>query len=376
MTQPQFELVYGSLKALRTSISQQKALVSLLNDQTPDQDQYTSLRIQLILPSDYNPHSFDLLAYQYILGSALKLLDPTPLIEARYFKHKDHSLDLAWQSSEWSLSITVANSHSVSTAQLSINGQKSIHLTEMIEPQSISAHLAQHYLKAIALSERAQRFGVATQSPDAVIHESVLIHPSVEVSGEVTIGANTRIWHFSKLLGPVKIGEDCSFGQNVVIEKGVEIGRNVKVQNNVSIYAGVVLEDDVFCGPSMVFTNVGTPRSHYPRRNAYSVTRIGKGASIGANATIVCGHSLGRYAFVGAGAVVTKNVPDFALVYGNPARIHGWACYCGVRLKFNKTDPNSDLEFAKCEECSRQYELKQGKVTALSPLDSSFLPPK
>ena len=221
-------------------------------------------------------------------------------------------------------------------------------------------------MKALKLSERAQRFGIATESTNANIHESVLIHPSVDINGDVTIGANTRIWHFSKLLGPVKIGEDCSFGQNVVIEKGVEIGRNVKVQNNVSIYAGVILEDDVFCGPSMVFTNVGTPRSHYPRRNAYSVTRIGKGASIGANATIVCGHSLGRYAFVGAGAVVTKDIPDFALVYGNPARIHGWACYCGVRLNFK--EKTSETKFAECEECSRKYELSKGTVRPLSAL--------
>jgi UDP-2-acetamido-3-amino-2,3-dideoxy-glucuronate N-acetyltransferase len=169
-----------------------------------------------------------------------------------------------------------------------------------------------------------------------------------------------------------------------VVERGVEIGNNVKVQNNVSIYSGVILEDDVFCGPSMVFTNVGTPRSHYPRRDAYSITRIGRGASIGANATVVCGYTLGRYCFVGAGAVVTRDVPDFALVYGNPARVRGWTCYCGCKLNFtpqvNPSRPQPDdhslhdsdtVEFAHCDECSRSYEKRGELVTPLAPLETS-----
>jgi UDP-2-acetamido-3-amino-2,3-dideoxy-glucuronate N-acetyltransferase len=197
------------------------------------------------------------------------------------------------------------------------------------------------------------------------IHPSVYLHPTVELSGEVDIGANTKIWHFSKLLGPVSIGENCSFGQNVVVEKGVKIGRNVKVQNNVSIYAGVILEDDVFCGPSMVFTNVGTPRSHYPRRNEYSTTLVKKGASIGANATIVCGNTLGRYVFVGAGAVVTKDIPDYALVYGNPAKIQGWSCFCGLRLNLG-IDPNQS-EQCTCDGCGRKYHREGLVVTEGSP---------
>jgi UDP-2-acetamido-3-amino-2,3-dideoxy-glucuronate N-acetyltransferase len=192
-----------------------------------------------------------------------------------------------------------------------------------------------------------------------------MLHPSVEIGGAVEVGEDTRIWHFSKLLGPLKIGERCSFGQNVVIERGVEIGDNVKVQNNVSIYSGVILEDDVFCGPSMVFTNVGTPRSHYPRRGQYAVTRVGRGASIGANATVVCGHNLGRYCFVGAGAVVTKHVPDFALVYGNPARIKGWACYCGVKLSFKPDEADPSVERATCAECARRYDKRGEQVTLL-----------
>lgn len=179
------------------------------------------------------------------------------------------------------------------------------------------------------------------------------IHPTVDVSGEVEVGAGTRIWHFSKLLGPLHIGEGCSLGQNVVVERHVHIGNNVKIQNNVSVYSGVILEDDVFCGPSMVFTNVDTPRSAWPRRGEYVTTRLEKGASVGANATIVCGHTLGRYSFVGAGAVVTKDVPAHALVYGNPARLRGWACFCGARLKMGITQ--SGNERCTCIDCDRVY---------------------
>lgn len=187
----------------------------------------------------------------------------------------------------------------------------------------------------------------------AGIAEDAFLHPTVDVSGPVEVGAGTRIWHFSKLLGPLTIGERCSLGQNVVVERHVTIGDNVKIQNNVSVYSGVILEDDVFCGPSMVFTNVGTPRSAWPRRGEYLTTRLEKGASVGANATIVCGHTLGRYSFVGAGAVVTKDVPAYALVYGNPARLRGWACFCGARLKMGITQAGS--ERCVCTDCARIY---------------------
>ncbi|MBU1898316.1 N-acetyltransferase [Myxococcota bacterium] len=196
------------------------------------------------------------------------------------------------------------------------------------------------------------------------MHPEAFIHPTVAVDGEgVVVGAGSKVWHFSKLLGPLTIGAGCSLGQNVVVERGVIIGDNVKIQNNVSVYSGVILEDDVFCGPSMVFTNVGTPRSHYPRRGTYASTRVGRGASIGANATVVCGNALGRYCFVGAGAVVTKPVPDYALVYGNPARVRGWACFCGATLSMG-IEPASEV--CACQDCGRRYGREGMKVEALS----------
>lgn len=156
-------------------------------------------------------------------------------------------------------------------------------------------------------------------------------HESAYVDEPAKVGKGTQIWHFTHVMSDTEIGERCRIGQNVLIAKGVKIGNNVKIQNNVSVYEGVILEDDVFCGPSMVFTNVMTPRSGFPRNTSadYATTLVKKGASIGANATIVCGNTIGRHAFIGAGSVVTKDVPDYALVYGNPARIKGWACPCG-----------------------------------------------
>jgi UDP-2-acetamido-3-amino-2,3-dideoxy-glucuronate N-acetyltransferase len=191
------------------------------------------------------------------------------------------------------------------------------------------------------------------------------IHDTVVIDGPVQIGSGTKVWHFSKILGPVTIGERCSFGQNVVVERHVSIGHNVKIQNNVSVYSGVILEDDVFCGPSMVFTNVGTPRSAYPRRGQYQETRVKRGASIGANATVVCGNTLGEYCFVGAGAVVTKDVPAYALVYGNPARIRGWACFCGDPLNLGVLEPGEHR--AHCPTCDRRYTRKGEVVQPDSP---------
>lgn len=182
------------------------------------------------------------------------------------------------------------------------------------------------------------------------------VHESSYVDEPTEIGEGTKIWHFSHVMANCTIGKKCSIGQNVVISPNVRIGNNVKIQNNVSVYEGVVLEDDVFCGPSMVFTNVTTPRSGTPRNTSadYAPTVVKRGASIGANATIVCGHSLGEFAFVGAGSVVTKDVPAYAMVYGNPARIRGYACECGVKLSF--TDDR-----AVCDECSREFE-KSGDI--------------
>ena len=158
------------------------------------------------------------------------------------------------------------------------------------------------------------------------------VHKSSYIDEPCTIGEGTKIWHFCHVMEGAEIGNNCNIGQNVVISPSVKLGNNVKIQNNVSVYTGVVCEDDVFLGPSMVFTNVINPRSHINRRGEYQKTLVKKGASIGANATVVCGVTIGSYAFIGAGAVVTKDVPDYALVYGNPAKLRGWVCRCGEVL--------------------------------------------
>lgn len=185
---------------------------------------------------------------------------------------------------------------------------------------------------------------------------SVFIHESSYVDQPSEIGDGTKIWHFSHIMANCRIGANCNLGQNVVVSPDVIIGNNVKVQNNVSIYTGVVCEDDVFLGPSMVFTNVINPRSAISRKNEYRKTVVKKGASIGANATIVCGNNIGRYAFIGAGAVVTKAVPDYALIMGNPARQTGWMSEHGVKLEFNEDG------IAQCVLSGQKYQLREGKV--------------
>lgn len=189
--------------------------------------------------------------------------------------------------------------------------------------------------------------------------DELYVHESAYVDAPCSIGRGTRIWHFTHVMPNCTIGERCNIGQNVVVSPGCRIGANVKIQNNVSIYTGVELEDDVFCGPSAVFTNVVNPRSHVPRRDEYRRTLVKRGASIGANATIVCGNTLGRYCFVGAGAVVTADVPDHGLVYGNPARLRGWICECGIRLPLSVGSP--EAEAATCRECGRRYR-REGSV--------------
>lgn len=185
-------------------------------------------------------------------------------------------------------------------------------------------------------------------------HETAVIDEGCE------IGEGTKIWHFSHIMPNCKLGENCNIGQNVVISPEVVLGNNVKVQNNVSIYTGVICEDDVFLGPSMVFTNVVNPRSAVNRRGQYSKTRVKTGASIGANATIVCGHDIGRFAFIGAGAVVTKHVPDYALVVGNPAKQIGWMSEFGHRLEFDEQG------MAVCPESEEKYKLANNEVIKLT----------
>ncbi len=189
--------------------------------------------------------------------------------------------------------------------------------------------------------------------------ENYFIHPTSIAESNSQIGSGTKIWHFCHVMSGAKIGANCSLGQNVFVANGVVLGDNVKVQNNVSIYEGVTCEDDVFLGPSMVFTNVINPRSAVSRKSAYLPTYVGKGASIGANATIVCGNNIGRYAFIGAGAVVTKDVPDYALVVGNPAKQTGWMSAFGERLEFENGK-------AVCPGSGETYFLLDGKVTLSS----------
>jgi UDP-2-acetamido-3-amino-2,3-dideoxy-glucuronate N-acetyltransferase len=181
-------------------------------------------------------------------------------------------------------------------------------------------------------------------------NEGVFVHESSYVDDGAKIGTGTKIWHFCHVMPGAVIGERCTIGQNVVVMNGTRIGTNCKIQNNVSIYEGVELEDDVFCGPSMVFTNVINPRSHVSRKNEYKRTCVRRGATIGANATIVCGATLGEYAFIGAGAVVTKDVPAYALMAGVPARRIGWMCRCGERL--------ADTGVGRCGVCGTVYERR------------------
>ena len=184
-------------------------------------------------------------------------------------------------------------------------------------------------------------------------------HETAIIDEDCRIGDGTKIWHFSHIMSHCVIGENCNIGQNVVVSPDVVLGNNVKVQNNVSIYTGVICDDDVFLGPSMVFTNVINPRSAISRKNQYKKTHVGKGATIGANATIVCGHDIGKYAFIGAGAVVTKTVPDYALVVGTPSRQVGWMSEYGQKLHFNEDG------IAVCSESGEKYQLENNKVSKI-----------
>lgn len=213
-------------------------------------------------------------------------------------------------------------------------------------------------LRVLEACQRSLEYGgnvVAVNGQAKAYPSSLFVHPTSTIDQPCEIGEGTKVWHYSHIMSGARIGRNCTIGQNVMIAPSVTVGHNVKIQNNVAVYSGVVIEDDVFCGPSMVFTNVKTPRSAVSRKNEFLPTVVKKGATLGANCTIVCGHSIGRYAFVGAGAVVLKDIPDYAMVVGNPARIIGWACECGVRLVFND-------ERAACRECGKQYLVKSDGI--------------
>jgi len=206
-------------------------------------------------------------------------------------------------------------------------------------------------LKVLRILEAAENWLLKKKSEEVKpigLKEKYFVHETACIDEGVSIGEGTKIWNFSHILKNSKIGRNCIIGQNVAIGPEVVIGNRCKIQNNVSIYQGITLEDEVFCGPSCVFTNVINPRSAISRMKEVRSTLVRQGATIGANATIVCGHTMGRYTFIGAGAVVTKDVPDYALVYGNPAKQAGWMCECGIKLEFKKSK-------AICKNCKQKY---------------------
>ncbi len=202
---------------------------------------------------------------------------------------------------------------------------------------------------------------------ETLIADDVFVHESAYVDEPCTIGTGTKIWHFTHVMKDCQIGRRCNIGQNVVVSPGVTIGDCCKIQNNVSLYTGVVLEDFVFCGPSMVFTNVINPRSEIARRDEYRPTRVGRGTTFGANCTIVCGHDIGKYVFVAAGAVVTKAVPDYALMVGVPARRVGWACRCGDRLP--RIDATSRTV---CASCGNEYSASGETLTPVREVQETI----
>ena len=234
------------------------------------------------------------------------------------------------------------------------------HFLNCIKERKVPKTDGEEGLRVLKVLEAAENWLAGTPTPSLPHQEggkkgggNYFAHPTAVIEQPCEIGKGTKIWHFSHIMKESKIGKNCNIGGNVVISPKVVIGNNVKIQNNVSVYTGVILEDDVFCGPSMVFTNVINPRAHINRRNQYQKTLVKKGATLGANCTILCGHTIGKYAFVGAGAVVTKNVPDYALYVGVPAKQVGWVCQCGERLNFRgKT--------ATCKSCGLKY-VKKGE---------------
>src|SRR5579864_2203263 len=239
------------------------------------------------------------------------------------------------------------------------------HFLECIQTRQAPRTDGESGAQVLEVLEACERSLLEKGSPVDVTRPAVAYHahPSAAIDDGAEIGEGTRIWHFSHVMPGSRVGKNCNFGQNVVISPGVTIGNNVKIQNNVSVYTGVELEDDVFCGPSMVFTNVVNPRSRINRKNEYRRTLVKKGASIGANATVVCGSTLGRYCFVAAGAVVTRDIPDYALVMGVPAERVGWMCYCGSRL------PAVEGE-VRCSECERSYLIAEDHCSEVQAPDT------
>lgn len=230
------------------------------------------------------------------------------------------------------------------------------HFLDCMESREKAKTSGEEGLEVLKILDGCQR-SLSGQGENVVLNEGekYYVDPSSIVEQPCIIGDGTKIWHYTHIMPNTKIGESCTIGQNVFIGRNVAIGNNVKIQNNVSVFEGVVLEDDVFCGPSCVFTNVKKPRGHISQKGKYVATLVKKGATIGANATIICGNTIGQYVFIGAGSVVTNDVPDHALIYGNPARIEGWVCKCGTKLDFNAGTK------AKCDVCNMEYVKVEGE---------------
>jgi UDP-2-acetamido-3-amino-2,3-dideoxy-glucuronate N-acetyltransferase len=233
--------------------------------------------------------------------------------------------------------------------------QECEHFLRCIQQREAPRTSGESALRVLQVLERCEQSLLRLGQPLELVISApkYFAHPTAVIDEGCEIGEGTKIWHFTHIMSGSKMGRRCNLGQNVVISPDVKIGDNVKIQNNVSVYTGVELEDDVFCGPSMVFTNVVNPRSHIVRRHEYKKTLVKQGASIGANATVVCGVTLGRYSFIGAGAVVTADVPDYALMVGVPAKQIGWMCYCGITLKDKTSTPT-------CSACGRRYAIEAG----------------
>jgi UDP-2-acetamido-3-amino-2,3-dideoxy-glucuronate N-acetyltransferase len=232
------------------------------------------------------------------------------------------------------------------------------HFIECIESRNHPKTDGREGLRVLEILQASQKSLEKNGENVSINKDSYYVHPTSVVDEPCIIGKNTKIWHFSHIMSGAEIGDDCNIGQNVMIAPDVGIGNNVKIQNNVSVYTGVKVEDDVFLGPSMVFTNVINPRSFISRKDEFKGTVVGKGATIGANATVVCGNDIGKYSLIGAGAVVTKDIPDYALVVGNPARVTGWICECGLKLNFSDN-------VAICS-CGRKYEKEGEGIRSLS----------